>query len=231
MRTLLLLADTTPKPTDEAETWLDLFSLKLLWSGISLHVGWLLVVAVVLFAVVTPLIRKGLRKKRWAAEKVKLAFPNLFEMEICPDHETARIAYQAWVEITTRKAGLLFDPEQDVVTEVYSSWYQLFQVLRDLTKTVRVQHLKECEDTQKLVTMLVKVMNEGLRPHLTKWQARYRRWWEAARAKPENADKSPQEIQKEYPQFSELVGELKVVNASFVDFAKALRQLADGGEG
>lgn len=231
MRKLLLLAATAPKPTDQAETWLDLFSLKLLWSGISLHVGWLLVVVVIVMAVAIPFIRKGLRKKRWAAEKVKLAFPNLFEMEIYPDHETARIAYQAWVEITTRKAGLLFDPEHDVVTEVYNSWYQLFQILRDLAKTVRVQHLKECEDTQKLVTMLVKVMNEGLRPHLTKWHARYRRWWNTALEKTENADKSPQEIQKEYPQFSELLGELKAVNASFVDFAKTLRQLADGGEG
>lgn len=220
-------ADTATTP---GNSWLDLLSLKLQWSGIFVHVGWLLIGVIVLLVIAIPLVRMWLRRRKWAAQKVKLAFPNLFEMEICPDHETARIAYQAWVEITTRKAGLPFDPEHDVITEIYDSCYELFQVLRELTKSIGVQHLQDCKETQELVTMLVKVLNEGLRPHLTKWQAKYRRWWSAAIEKSENAEKSPQEIQRQYPHYEELVKELESLNASFVQFAKALRTVAEGGE-
>lgn len=237
MKDLLLLADDASKgaipkspPEKQANSFYDLFSVKLEWGGIDVHVGWLLVLVLVVLIIAVPFIRKWLQKRKWAASKVEIAFPNLFKMEICPDHETARVAYQAWVEIRTRKVGLRFDPDHDVIADVYDSWYQLFQVLRDLTKTIGVQHLKECEETQKLVTVLMRVMNEGLRPHLTQWQAKYRWWWEAALKKPDNENRTPQEIQREYPHYDELVEDLKSLNTDFVAFAVSLRALADGGE-
>lgn len=237
MKDLLLLADAASNgasqkspPEEQTTSFYNLFSVKLEWGGIDVHVGWVLVVLLVVLVISIPIIKRKLRKGKWAANKVKLAFPNLFEMEICPDHETASVAYQAWVEIRTRKVGLRFDPDHDVIAEVYNSWYQLFQVLRDLTKTIGVQHLKECEETQKLVTVLMRVMNDGLRPHLTQWQAKYRRWWEAALKNPDNENKTPQEIQREYPHYDELVEDLKSLNKDFVAFAVSLRALADGGE-
>ena len=33
-------------------------------------------------------------------------------------------------------------------------------------------------DAPVLADVLVKALNDGLRPHLTQWQARFRRWWE-----------------------------------------------------
>lgn len=232
----LLVAETVLKDSgqsDTAENHLDgfynLFSIKFGWGGIDVHLGWLIFLLLVLIFAI-PFTRHFLQKGKWTASKVKMTFPNLFEIEICPDYETARVAYQAWVEIRTRKVGLQFDPDHDVIAEVYDSWYQLFQVLRDLAKTIGVQHLKDCEETQKLVTVLIKVMNEGLRPHLTQWQAKYRRWWEAALKNTDYKELTPQEIQQQYPYYDELVDDLKRLNSNFVEFAKALRALADGGE-
>ncbi|QDT29893.1 hypothetical protein Enr10x_52500 [Gimesia panareensis] len=234
---ILLLATTTMNEVNQKATvenqsnsFYDFFSVKLEWSGIDVHVGWLLVILLASLAMALKYVGPWIRKRKWSTNKVEIAFPNLFKMEICPDHETARVAYQAWVEIRTRKVGLRFDPDHDVIAEVYDSWYQLFQVLRDLTKTIGVRHLKECEETQKLVTVLIRVMNEGLRPHLTQWQAKYRRWWEAALKNSEYEEMTPQDIQRLYPQYGELVEDLKSLNSDFVEFAKALRALADGGE-
>ena len=33
------------------------------------------------------------------------------------------IAYKLWVELSTRKIGLSFDQEYDVIVEIYDSWY------------------------------------------------------------------------------------------------------------
>lgn len=40
------------------------------------------------------------------------------------------IAYKLWVELSTRKIGLPYDEEYDVITEVYDSWYSFFKIAR-----------------------------------------------------------------------------------------------------
>ena len=77
---------------------------------------------------------------------------------------------------------------------------------------------------------MVTVLNRGLRPHLTKWQARFRRWYEQAVDDPANKDKTPQEIQREYPHYQDLVANLKECNSEFVEYAYWLRAIAEGGD-
>ena len=36
------------------------------------------------------------------------------------------IAYKIWVELNTRKIGLEFERDYDVIVEVYNSWYSFF---------------------------------------------------------------------------------------------------------
>lgn len=38
------------------------------------------------------------------------------------------VAYKLWVELSTRKIGLPFDQENDVITEVYNSWYDFLRL-------------------------------------------------------------------------------------------------------
>ncbi len=51
------------------------------------------------------------------------------------------IAYKLWVELTTRKIALLYDKENDVVEEVFNSWYQFFGIARDLLKEIPASRL------------------------------------------------------------------------------------------
>ncbi|MCA9906495.1 MAG: hypothetical protein KC547_21725 [Anaerolineae bacterium] len=226
----LLAQAPTSAPATPSPSWTDLSLLDWQSWGFEIRIGllWILlfVAASITIKLGWPYLRRYWRGVRFKGVKLSFKGP---EVEICPDHEIRRVAYQAWVEIQTRKAGLLFDEEHDVITEVYDSWYQLFGVLRVLSKTIPAECYANDDDACKLVKVLLESLNDGLRPHLTRWQARFRRWYAAAIAKDEAAARSPQEIQRDFPEYAELVADLCAVNKRFVNFAADLHALAQGG--
>lgn len=230
-----ILAQASDPASPPAADRIGVFDLNLIeWNGwgFETQIGlfWLLaavLVAVALWWVVPLLRRKWFRTFR--TKSVKLTFKGV-EWDICPDHDTRRVAHQAWVEIKSRKVGLPFEEDHDVVVEVYNSWYALFGVLRDLAKSIPPDRLQDCDETRKLVELLMRALNEGLRPHLTRWQAKFRRWYEAECQKPEVAELPPQAIQQRYPEFNELVADLKKVNREFVEFADSLEKIVKDGK-
>ena len=143
---------------------------------------------------------------------------------LTPDDEVASIAHQAWIELVTRKAGIQVD-DDDIVVEVYDSWYSLFRAFRQLAKEVPVSALHKSSDAKELLDSLTAVMNEVLRPHLTKHQAIFRYWWRTT-LDSNYSDLSPQERQREYPEYGELFSEMREVNLSLIILAETLRRLA-----
>lgn len=142
-----------------------------------------------------------------------------------PNRTDRQIAYAIWVELSTRKVGLAIDPEHDVISEVYDSWYSFFGVTRDLIKEVPAHKLKS-KGTRAIVRASVQVLNEGLRPHLTQWQARYRRWYEATLKDDDIRD--PQSVQQEFPKYDDLVKDLLEINTKLIEYRRAMYQLATG---
>lgn len=139
-----------------------------------------------------------------------------------------QIAYSIWVELATRKLGIPIDLENDVIVEVYDSWYSFFVVTRELIKSIPASKLKK-RDTKKIVSLLTDVLNKGIRPHLTKWQARFRHWYNAALLEENNAGKSPQEIQKLFPDYDKLSADLQTVNKRITYYEEQLRKLTIEG--
>ncbi|MCT4556966.1 MAG: hypothetical protein N4A61_02790 [Pelagimonas sp.] len=142
-----------------------------------------------------------------------------------PNRTDRQIAYAIWVELSTRKVGLPIDPDHDVISEVYDSWYSFFGVTRDLIKEVPAHKLKS-KGTRAIVRASVQVLNEGLRPHLTQWQARYRRWYEAS-LKCDDI-REPQAVQQEFPKYDNLLKDLLEINAKLIEYRKAMYELATG---
>lgn len=136
-----------------------------------------------------------------------------------------QIGFKFWTELATRKIGLPLDCEHDVIAEVYDSWYEFFGVARELIKSIPVSKLRSSETTKELVLISVHILNMELRPHLTRWQARYRRWWTSAIGDPTNKNLSPQELQRKYPEYESLIADMKTVNTKLVTYADQLRQL------
>ena len=183
---------------------------------------WLLLLACILVVVLIHISRSG-HASRWKAQEVTFTFGGM-TTRLTPDDEVASIAHQAWTELVTRKAGIQVD-DDDIVVEVYDSWYSLFQALRLLAKEVPVSALHKSSDTKELLDTLISVMNEVLRIHLTKHQTRYRDWWQAT-SDSNHSDLPPQERQREYPQYQELFAEMREVNRSLIILAETLRRLA-----
>ena len=129
------------------------------------------------------------------------------------DKRVQGIAYKIWIELKTRKIGIMFEEDQDVITEVYDSWYEAFKIIRKQLEEIPEERIG---DAKELIDIVLKVLNDGLRPHLTKWQAKYRAWYKKEKEK--NQDMTPQEIQKMYPEYQELVSDLKKTNEIMINF-------------
>ena len=109
-----------------------------------------------------------------------------------------------FVQLRTRKIGVKFDDEYDVISEVYDSWYSAFQSIRELLMGIR-----PTPNNTELIDVGNKVLNIGMRPHLTKWQAKFRKWYTLELEKEENNKLTPQELQRKYPEYDQLISDLK----------------------
>lgn len=143
-----------------------------------------------------------------------------------PNYEDEQIAYKIWVELSTRKIGLPIDLEHDVISEIYDSWHNFFSITRELIKDVPVNKVKN-KSTRKIIQLSIDVLNDGLRPHLTSWQARFRHWYERQLDKTGD-DVDPQSLQEKYPKFKELKADLEVVNARLIKYRDKMHQLVLG---
>ena len=145
-----------------------------------------------------------------------------------PNTQDMQVAYKLWIELSTRKIGLPIDPDNDVVTEIYDSWYEFFQITRDLIKEVPVAKVRRNRSTRDLVRVAMDVLNVGMRPHLTKWQARFRQWHAAQLQVASNRDKPPQDLQREFPSYDELITDMQAVNIALISYRGIMGHLATG---
>lgn len=195
-------------------------------TGWSLEISLNLLLALVLLLI--PLLWFFGRKKwGWfsgADVQLEIKLGGYGKATIKPNYEVQQIAHKAWVELKTRKAGLPIDKENDVISDIYDSWYALFKEIRTLARDVPASKLKN-KDTSKLVELLIDSLNKGLRPHLTRWRAKYSRWYQKAVEKSEFDDLTPQDIQSKYPKYQELVDDMLVINKELVQYTEQLKKL------
>jgi len=141
-------------------------------------------------------------------------------VDIGCNKDVKKIAHKAWTELITRKLALPFDQENDVIVEVYDSWYSIYNQFRTIIKELAGNNDTE---VNKLVNLLIEVLNTDLRNHLTKYQARFRKWYE--KELENNSDEEPQEIQKKYPKYKEIVEDIKKVNIKIVELTNKLDEI------
>lgn len=211
--------------------WREVFSVEISGWGLDVRIGPIAIAVLALAAAATALwlMCSNLFRRHLDVVKVDVPAWGIPHFEIRPNDDVIQIAHCAWVELATRKAGIEFDAENDVIVEVYSSWYELFREMRRLASGCPAGRLAKDVDTQKLIQLIIDVLNDGLRPHLTTWQARLRRWYAHALAEPANHDLSPQEIQRQFPEYTELLTDLQRVNEGLIQYRDELQLLARRG--
>lgn len=144
------------------------------------------------------------------------------KISLKPNDTDRQIAYSIWVELSTRKIGLPIDVEDDVIAEIYESWYAFFSVTRELIKDIPVSKVRS-DSTSKIISLSVEVLNEGLRPHLTKWQARFRHWYDRQLDKTDDVD--PQGLQKKFPAYDALTTDMISVNKRLIKYREKMNEL------
>lgn len=145
---------------------------------------------------------------------------NAFSVTIKVNMKNIDIAYMMFVQLRTRKIGVKFDEEYDVISEVYDSWYSAFQAIRELLMSVR-----PTPNNKELIDVGNKVLNIGMRPHLTKWQAKFRKWYTLELEKEENNKVTPQELQKKYPEYDQLIADLKNSQDQILELIDKLEEI------
>lgn len=196
------------------------------WYTISLTLNWIGIGSIIIVGVLISFLWKRFLqfsiKKSIVVEEVSLGIGEN-RMTLKFNRKDQEIAYKLWVELNTRKIGLEFEAEYDVITEVYNSWYTFFGIARDLMKDIPPEKLVEASSLVELTGI---VLNDGLRPHLTKWQAKFRKWYEENKDLDIYKDKTPQEIQKMYPFYNELEKDLIDTNKHMIEYKKLMKEIA-----
>jgi len=195
---------------------------------VSLHVSGFFIISLIIILLVLLLIRviwiDGI--PFWRSFEIDEAEFGLGDQRIRlrPDRTDMQIAYKIWVELSTRKVGLPIDLNDDVIVEVYDSWYEFFAVTRELIKELPVRRFRR-KETEKIIRLSIDVLNLGIRPHLTKWQARFRRWYEREIQKSEYAELHPQEIQRKFKEYEDLSRDLQDVNKRLINYRKKMYEV------
>lgn len=205
---------------------MDLFNISFIsWHSLSVSLNWFMLLLLctllyVLFRYIVPYILR-LRSRTYYVQEFQLALGSVISCTICCDMKTQEIAYKIWIELVTRKIGIEIE-DDDVLEEIYNSWYSAFDVIRNLLKEIPAENLR---DSSELIKLTVNVLNQGLRPHLTKWQAKYRTWLSKAK---ENVDKNitPQELQKQFSEYEALMKDMRETNQRMIKFAQIMKDIA-----
>ena len=205
---------------------MDIINIELEnWYSLSIKLNYFAIILlfVILFGVsiIVKKILPLLHKNSMYIDEVELGIGTNSKVKIKFSREDREIAYKLWVEMSTRKIILPFDEENDVIVEVYDSWYSFFVIARGLLMDIPVEKLNS---SKQLISVTDRVLNKCLRPHLTKWQARFRKWYNLQLDS--NSDLTPQEIQYTYPHYNELVNELKAINKNIDYYGEVLKKLA-----
>lgn len=215
---------TSPTPRNLIELTLD-DTLNFQLHADSLVVGGL---GVILAAILLSRLL-GVPRRFWKTFEINEAEFGLGDQKIklSPNVTDQQIAYKIWVELSTRKIGIPIDTANDVISEIYDSWFNFFSVTRELIKDVPVQKFRR-KDTEQIVRLSIEVLNQGIRPHLTLWQARFRRWYENQLKLDANADVHPQDIQRKFPQFPDLERDLLEVNQRLINYRQKMYEIIKG---
>lgn len=196
-------------------------------SGVGFEVSPWIVIPLSLFLVVMLILRIS-AGRRFQVVTVEIPLGGIGTVHLRPNWEDIRMAHKIWTELVTRKAALPIDPEHDVIIEVYESWYALFQRVRQLVSEIPAESIRKEESTQAIVTIAIDSLNLGLRPHLTRWQARFRHWWLQTEEQRKNI--SPQQHQKTFPEYGALIADMKKVNEQLIQYAGELQKIVHGSE-
>lgn len=152
-------------------------------------------------------------------KKVSVSLPfGIGAAEWEADSTERRAAWSLYVELVTRIAVQPLEADQGLLREALTSLHKLFGTTREI---LREAGPDVGASRQSVGGIAIAVLNNGLRPFLTKWHPLLQAW-EARR--PDQI--SLQEHEQNWSNESELRGELESLRENLKQYANALATIA-----
>ena len=98
-----------------------------------------------------------------------------------------------------------------------------FTDTRELLKEIPVNKINS---DGELINLIVRFLNEVMRPYLTKWGVRYSKWYDNITENDKLKGDNPVDIQKSYPYYEELSNDLLSINEKVIKYSDKLREIA-----
>ncbi|MBP5551263.1 MAG: hypothetical protein J6X93_04365 [Bacilli bacterium] len=166
--------------------------------------------------------RKKLKKLDFDVDACELGLTGGNIHLIC-NNTHKQIAYRIWVDINTRVLAVKVNLDEDNIRAVNDSYYKCFTDTRELLKEIPANKLN---DENELVNLIIRFLNEVMRPYLTKWGVRYANWFDNEISKDENKGLNPIDIQRKYPLYNELTEDLLLINEKVINYSNKLQEIA-----
>jgi len=127
-------------------------------------------------------------------------------------------AWSLYVELVTRIAVQPLEGDQGLVREAMNSLYTMFSTTREILKQAGP---KVGSSKSSIGGIAIAVLNNGLRPFLTKWHPLLQQW-EVQR----NKEISPQEHEKSWEHEQQVRNEIERLRNDLAQYADALAKIA-----
>ena len=146
--------------------------------------------------------------------EMTLTIPEFAQMKFAMNFEYRRVAWKIFIETLTRVTTQPLGLEDGSLRDALTSLYSLFGATRDLLK-----NMPPSKPTSKItVEMLaIKMLNEELRPFLSKWHIQLKKFESANPTAPES----------EWPQNVDCRKELEILRKRLIKYTTAFGELAD----
>lgn len=136
-----------------------------------------------------------------------------------------QVAHCVAVQLETHQISRGVNLRVDNLLKVYSAAHRMFLHIRDLMEEMPVDDFYRDPVAQEIYDVLLAVLNENLRPHLTVWADRYRSWDENSLAKDSGVHLTAQQLQLRFPDRKKLEQDLCSVSCRLQADAARLRVL------
>lgn len=158
----------------------------------------------------------------------KISFPLLFDAQYNIELEKTdiEVAWNIYCELQTRVGIIDFNEEEDIISICFESWYSLFKVVREQLKELKVPIKKsKSTESKNLDQILLSLLNDHMRPFLRKWHYNFKSYWE----KKYESGKNPIEVQKSFPNYSDLINDIHIMEKKLKEILNALEKIVRWG--
>jgi hypothetical protein len=190
--------------------------------GLIIQISYALVIIIIfLFSIffIYPSIKKY--KGKYKFEESEIGWGG-FKLKIKPSFEDLQVAYKLWIEISTRKLGNKIDKNYDLIKKINESYYEFFKIARNILKEIPVEKITN-KETQKIISLLLDILNQEIRPYLTKWHPEVEKWYRDNLENYKNLN--PVEFEQKFPKYNELMEDLLQLNQKIIELNNSLQNL------